>query len=168
MMPSKKAAGLKQCAKAYGFENVDYLFERVIYCDNSFNALVIIDEIPDELETVIISRFRFPLAAVSLHRLTNSSDERIYQFESLLAEISDSALSVDSGKKGVVAPVDPSDTDTVVVPVREENLKDVFLGENRWYSIRMHASMILRVKYIAAYQSAPCVCDYGPCDSAQE
>jgi hypothetical protein len=45
--------------------------------------------------------------------------------------------------------------DTVVVPARDDGFKKVFLGENRWYAIRMHRSIIPRIKYIAAYQVAP-------------
>jgi len=29
------------------------------------------------------------------------------------------------------------------------------MAENRWYEIRIHASMISQIKYIAAYQVAP-------------
>jgi hypothetical protein len=42
-----------------------------------------------------------------------------------------------------------------VVPAREDGFQEVFLGENRWYAIRMHHSLIPRIKYIAAYQVAP-------------
>jgi len=42
-----------------------------------------------------------------------------------------------------------------VVPAREDGFKETFLGENRWYEIRIHASMIPQIKYIAAYQVAP-------------
>jgi len=48
-----------------------------------------------------------------------------------------------------------SEVDTVVVPAREDGFKEVFLGENRWYEIRIHHSVIPRIKYIAAYQVAP-------------
>jgi len=48
-----------------------------------------------------------------------------------------------------------AEVDTVVVPAREDGFKKVFLGENRWYEIRMHHSVIPRIKYIAAYQVAP-------------
>jgi hypothetical protein len=47
------------------------------------------------------------------------------------------------------------EVDTVVVPAREDGFKEVFLGENRWYEIRIHHSVIPRIKYIAAYQVAP-------------
>lgn len=48
-----------------------------------------------------------------------------------------------------------AEIDTVVVPAREDGFKEVFLGENRWYEIRVHHSIIPRIKYIAAYQVAP-------------
>ena len=51
--------------------------------------------------------------------------------------------------------VDPSEIDTIVVPAREEGFQEVFLGEDRWYKIRIHSSVIPRLKYIAVYQVAP-------------
>lgn len=45
--------------------------------------------------------------------------------------------------------------DTTVVPAKEEGFNKVFLGENCWYAIRMSSSMLDRIKYIAAYQTAP-------------
>ena len=54
-----------------------------------------------------------------------------------------------------VSSVDKSLFNTIVVPAQEEGFKDVFLKENRWYAIRIHSSMVDRIKYIAAYQIAP-------------
>ena len=48
-----------------------------------------------------------------------------------------------------------AEVDTIVVPAQEDGFQEVFLGENRWYAIRMHHSMIPRIKYIAAYRVAP-------------
>jgi hypothetical protein len=45
--------------------------------------------------------------------------------------------------------------DTIVVPAQEEGFNKVFIGENRWYAIRIHPNMIKNIKYIAAYQAAP-------------
>ncbi|MHB9140859.1 MAG: GIY-YIG nuclease family protein [Paludibacter sp.] len=45
--------------------------------------------------------------------------------------------------------------DTVVVPAQEDGFKEVFLGENCWYAIRIGGGMLNEIKYIAAYQSAP-------------
>jgi len=45
--------------------------------------------------------------------------------------------------------------DTVIVPAKKEGFNDVFLGENRWYSIRIGGGMLNKLKYIAAYQVKP-------------
>jgi hypothetical protein len=45
--------------------------------------------------------------------------------------------------------------DTIVVPAQEEGFQEVFLGENCWYAIRIHSSMIPKIRYIAVYQVAP-------------
>jgi len=45
--------------------------------------------------------------------------------------------------------------DTIVVPAQKDGFQEVFLGENRWYAIRIHASMIPQIKYIAVYRVAP-------------
>jgi hypothetical protein len=45
--------------------------------------------------------------------------------------------------------------DTIVVPAQDDGFQEVFLGENRWYAIRIHESMIPKIKYIAAYRVAP-------------
>jgi hypothetical protein len=51
--------------------------------------------------------------------------------------------------------VDASTVDTVVIPARDEGFQDVFLKENRWYSVRIHGTMRPQIKYIAAYRVAP-------------
>jgi len=45
--------------------------------------------------------------------------------------------------------------DTIVVPANEEGFNEVFLGQNCWWAIRISSSMIDRLRYIAAYQTAP-------------
>lgn len=48
-----------------------------------------------------------------------------------------------------------AESDTIVVPAREDGFKEEFLGNNQWYAIRIGAAMKDRIKYIAAYQVAP-------------
>lgn len=48
-----------------------------------------------------------------------------------------------------------AEVDTIVVPAQEDGFQDTFLGENRWYAIRIHESMIPLIRYIAAYRVAP-------------
>jgi len=45
--------------------------------------------------------------------------------------------------------------DTVIVPAQEEGFKNVFLGEDCWYAIRIGGGKLKDIKYIAAYQTAP-------------
>jgi len=127
---------------------VDFLLEEMIYEKDAFNALVIIDEIPDELETILLSRFKFPVEIVMLQRYSTSGGERLYQFEPFLHDISDTTTK--PSKR-----IDPSEIDTIVVPAREEGFKETFIGENCWYQIRIHGSMIPKIKYVAAYRVAP-------------
>lgn len=131
-------------AKRNGYENVDYLLESIIHKKNSFNALLIIDELGEELETVLISRFKFPVEVITLKRYKNQSNEVLFDFEPFLGEISEDTVKVEI-----------SGIDTIVVPAREDGFNEVFLGEDRWYQIRLHSSMIEKIKYIAAYQVAP-------------
>jgi hypothetical protein len=147
---NKEKDALNQCesyAKANGFENMDYLLEKMIYRDDAFNALVIIDEMPDELETVLISKFRFPVEIITLRRYSGPKGEILYEFQPFMYEIADIA----AGKETI----DPSEIDTIVVPAREDGFKEVFIGENCWYQIRIHSSMIPKIKHIAAYRVAP-------------
>ncbi len=118
--------------------------ESIIHKKDSFNALLIIDELGEELETVLISRFKFPVEVTTLKRFKNQKGEILYDFQPFLNEVSEDTEKVDI-----------SEIDTIVVPAREDGFKDVFIDENCWYSIRLNSSMIPKIKYIAAYQVAP-------------
>jgi hypothetical protein len=131
-------------AKKNGYENVDYLLESIIHNKESFNALLIIDELGEELETVLISRFKFPVEVITLKRYKNKNDEILYDFQPFLNEVTEDTEKVDI-----------SEIDTIVVPAREDGFKEVFIDENCWYAIRLNSSMIPKIKYIAAYQVAP-------------
>jgi hypothetical protein len=49
----------------------------------------------------------------------------------------------------------PPEIDTVVVPARKEGFEEVFIGEDRWYKVRIHGAIRPQIKYIAVYQVAP-------------
>jgi hypothetical protein len=137
------------------FENIDFLLEKMIYGDDKFNVLVIIDEISDELESALMRQFRFPVEIITFQRYINSDGERIYQFEPFLADVSIPVVSYKKETTTSTKTIDPSEIDTIVIPAREDGFKEVFIGENCWYAIRIHPSMIPKIKYIAAYQVAP-------------
>lgn len=143
----KRKEEWKKCevfAKKYGYENVDFLLEKIIHESDSFNAMLIIDEVSEDLETVLMSRFRFPVEIVILKRHKSASGHILYEFEPFLSELT---LPTKSNK--------PQHIDTIVVSAREDGFEEVFINENCWYAIRLNASMIPSIKYIAAYQVSP-------------
>jgi len=50
---------------------------------------------------------------------------------------------------------DKNGFDTIVVPAQEDGFREVFLGQACWYAIRISGGMRNKIKYIAAYQTAP-------------
>ncbi|UFS69485.1 hypothetical protein LPW11_16485 [Geomonas sp. RF6] len=133
------------------FENLDVLLEKIIYGKDRFNALVIIDSLSDELEKVLISRFQFPVEILTLQRFCTSSGDKMFQFQPFLVDI------VGAGEEASLTTLqlDPSEIDTIVVPAREDGFLETFIGENRWYQIRIHPSMRPKIKHIAVYRVAP-------------
>ena len=64
--------------------------------------------------------------------------------------------AVREGKPARAAALTPlPECDTVVVPAREDGFNKVFLGERCWYAVRISEQMKSRIKYIAAYRTAP-------------
>jgi hypothetical protein len=155
---AKDKAVLDKCSKyavENGHENVDRLLERIIHRPDAFNALVIIDEASEELKKVLWSRFKFPVEILTIQRHTTTDGERMYHFEPFLNDVEGQVVSSQGSAAVSTSTIDPSTIDTVVVPAQEEGFKETFLGENCWYAIRIHSSMIPKIKYIAAYQVLP-------------
>lgn len=148
---SEALAKCQQYAVENGFENVDYLLERMIFGRAKFSALVIIDELDEDLETVLISRFKFPVEILTLARYQSETGKRLYRFEPFLEDVTAEVEQPGAGRPSL----DPGDIDTIVVPAHEEGFQETFLGENCWHHIRIHSSMIPQIKYVAVYRVAP-------------
>lgn len=140
-------------AVANGYGNIDYLLEKIVFAANSYSPLVIIDEMADELEKVLMSRFKFPVEFLTFERYRDSAGRRLYRFEPFLEDVAGEIHEPSAAED--LETIDIAELDTVVVAAREDGFHTTFLGENRWYAIRMHASMVPRIKHIAAYQVAP-------------
>ncbi|WP_206026388.1 hypothetical protein [Roseimicrobium sp. ORNL1] len=153
----KNPEAMRQCedyALKNGFRNLDYLLEQMIYSEQAFNCLVIIDELEDELESILHSSLGFPVETLTVQRYQSEQGGVVYQFEPFLYDLSSqSATTVPD--KGNTPAIDPAEIDTVVVPAREDGFQETFLGENRWYAIRIHSSMLPKIRYIATYRVAP-------------
>lgn len=73
---------------------------------------------------------------------------RVFEIPKPVAEPHETGLTLNSSTKG-------SDKDTVIVPAKQEGFERVFLGQNCWYAIRIGGGMLKKIRYIAAYQTAP-------------
>jgi hypothetical protein len=132
--------------------SIEDLIHKLVY-EAEFAALVVIDEQSERLEAVLSKSFSFPVEVIELARFEDENEAHVYAFEPFLAGLM-SEVPVAEGKE-LGKQLDLGDVDTVVVPARLSGFKEVFLGENRWYAIRIHASMAEQIKYIAAYQVKP-------------
>lgn len=141
-------------ARQNGFSNLDYLLEQMIYPENAFNCLVIIDELEDELESILHSSLRFPVETLTVQRYHSEEGGAVYQFEPFLYDLSSQSATT-APDTGNTPAIDPAEIDTVVVPAREDGFQETFLGENRWHAIRIHSSMLPKLRYIATYRVAP-------------
>lgn len=144
----------EQYASRHGFRNLDHMLDHMVF-EGPFAALVVIDELPEKLESVLAERFQFGVEVLELTRYENGKGDRLYRFEPFLADLREEVVGAGQAVKSDSGRVDASEVDTVVVPAREEGFQEVFLRENRWYAIRMHGTMRPQIKYIAAYRVAP-------------
>jgi hypothetical protein len=143
----------EQFARFRNYRNLDHMLEEMVF-DAPFAALVIIDEMSDELQTVLADRFKFGVEVLQVSRYANTDGECFYHFEPFLAGIGED-LAVPAEANETARPLDVEEVDTVVVPAQSEGFQETFLGENRWYAIRIHGTMRPQIKYIAAYQIRP-------------
>ncbi len=139
-------------ASDHGFRNLDHLLNYLV--ETPFAALVIIDEIPDNLEKVLLTRFQFGVEVLELACYKCSDGRKFYRFEPFLADINADLIDTQSNEKQE-EPITQDEIDTVVVPAREDTLQNTFINGKHWYAIRIHGTMLPQIKFIAAYQVAP-------------
>lgn len=151
-----QAALRERCEKyalSHNFRNLDHMLDYLV-SETPFAALVIIDEVPDNLEKILLTRFKFGVEVLELAYYKCSDGRKYYRFEPFLADINADLRQIPPHDRQEEL-ISQDDIDTVVVPAREEGFQDVFLKENRWYSVRIHGTMRPQIKYIAVYQVAP-------------
>jgi len=142
----QRAGAMQQGAARHNLRNLDHLVE-VQVVENDFAALVIIDYLDEELKLVLEKKFQFTVEVLELARYQIGQGEPAYFFEPFLADLTSAV--------GPTETLDISTIDTVVVPGDTDGVQDCFLGEDRWYQIRLRRSMHPQINYIAAYQTAP-------------
>jgi hypothetical protein len=153
----EQGAALRQCeeyAAAHQFRNLDHLLETLVF-EKKFAGLVVIDELPENLQNVLASKFQFGVEVIEFGRYEHEDGRRIYRFEPFLADVDADLPTTKADLPGPQVVLDVGEIDTVVVPSREEGFVETFLGEDRWYAIRIHPTMRPQIKHIAVYRVAP-------------
>lgn len=135
--------------KSLNIRNIDAFLESLIF-DKAVGAIVVIDQTTDDLINVI-NQLTMNTEVVEFQTFVTDREEfdsHVHKYTPFQADIREFKESKVAG--GVIENVD-----TIVVPANKEGFEETFLGENRWYAIRISKSMIGKIKYIAGYQTAP-------------
>ena len=135
-------------AAEMGYRNIDAMLESMIYRD-TVDAIVIIDNSSAELENVL-SHLSMKIDIIEFKAYENGAGNRLYKFIPFNNEVKE-FVAARSGAKNV----SPDDIDTIVVPAQEEGFQSAFIESNAWWQIRISVSMLDKIKYIAAYRTAP-------------
>ena len=135
-------------ASEMGYRNIDAMLESMIYRD-TVDAIVIIDNSSAELENVL-SHLSMKIDIIEFKAYENGAGNRLYKFIPFNNEVKE-FVAAQSGTKSV----SPEDIDTIVVPAQEEGFQSAFIESNAWWQIRISVSMLDKIKYIAAYRTAP-------------
>ncbi len=92
------------------------MLEYLVY-EAPFAALVVIDELPDNLESVLARKFHFGVEVLQLARYENEHGERLYHFEPFLADLREMSLA-EAASEIRPSQVDVAEVDTVVAGTR--------------------------------------------------
>ena len=157
----KNSASLKRlqegCARSKS-RNIDNYLDQAVY--GGFRAIVLIDEAREELHKVL-EKIHANISVLEMKTFQTDSGGMLHQFDTLYDEYEEtipkdkpdsSSMSVEERAKRKER---LANSDTIIVPAQEDGFKDVFIGENQWYAVKIGAAMKERIKYIAAYQVAP-------------
>jgi len=102
-------------AQQYGLRNVDNMLDHLV--NDTFRALIIIDEATDELYKVV-KNFRFPVEVIEVETYQGAGGDRIYRFTPLFKDVSDEKESIEEREQ---RSIDISEFDTIVVGLPPEN-----------------------------------------------
>lgn len=142
---------LNEYYKESKFDNLHSLLDQAVL-KNDIKTMVIINEITDDLEKLPKIYANNALELLEFQSFTDGK-KTIHLFDPFEGDIDNrNDISIN---KAAVNEIDYDKLDTIIVPAREEGFKNVFINKKCWYAIRISATMINRIKYVAAYQVKP-------------
>ena len=125
------------------YRNLDNFLEELIF-NIPVSAIVVIDELTDELDNVL-KQIVMKTDVLEMKKYS-FGDDFLFQYTPLHNEIFETKD---------ISNVSVDDLDTIVVPANAQGFEEVFLSQNCWWAIRISSAMLDKIKYIAAYQTAP-------------
>ena len=149
---SYKTSGrkIKQFILDYLAQSAEYsAFVECLIFEKPVAAIVIIDNSSAELENVL-SQLTMNTDIIEFKAFENRDGNRLYKFIPFNNEIKEIVAT-----NNVPQNVSEEDVDTIVVPAQEEGFQTAFIDSNAWWQIRISVSMLDKIKYIAAYRTAP-------------
>lgn len=132
--------------KHAGYRNIDAFLEDLIF-EKEVASIVVIDKNSKDLENVL-SKLTMKTDIIEFQAFNNCKDF-VYKFTPFQQETREIAEAKSSN-------VNINEIDTIVVPAREDRgFKEAFLEQDCWWQISISSSMLDKIKYIAAYETAP-------------
>jgi len=151
-----KLKRLEEGASLSKSRNIDNYLDKAVF--GKFSGIVVIDEIRDELNKVI-EKINANISVLELKTFQSEDGKRLYQFDTLYDEGEEYLNPIQKGKRNSegrsIRLQRLADSDTVIVPARDDGFERVFLGKNQWYSIRISPAMKDKIKFIAVYRVSP-------------
>lgn len=132
------------------YRNLDALLEYLIF-EKSVSIIVVIDDNSSELRNVL-RNIAINTHVIEFKTFQNKAGELLHKFIPFNDEIKEYEI-LNMGRNDENC--DISDIDTIVVPAQEDGFQQAFIGSNAWWQIRISSSMLEKIKYIAAYRTAP-------------
>lgn len=141
-----KKAAINTYLKMSKFENVNALMTYLVFEQEA--AVVIVIDRDDADLSKVLSKIKMPCDVYEFQTFVNG-DKKIHRFVPFMDDVIETEDTIDWKV------VDVDKLDTIVVPAVEDGFQKAFIQSNAWWAIRISSSMIDKIKYIAAYQTAP-------------
>lgn len=118
-----------------------------VVMEQTMDFAIIIDGTNEELERVLSP---FHPEIIVLKKFQSKDNEIVYHVE---LDSPTPVVQINNSNKNEMR--NSPEIDTIVCSALEDGFNEVFLKEHRWFPIRISPSKILKIKYLAMYESAP-------------
>ncbi len=141
-----KKTAINTYLTASEYENVNALMTYLVF-EQEAAVVIVIDRDDSDLSKVL-SKIKMPCDVYEFQTFVNGG-KKIHRFVPFMDDVIETEDTINSKS------VDVDELDTIVVPAVEDGFQKAFLQSDAWWAIRISSSMIDKIKYIAAYQTAP-------------